>query len=160
MDIDWGDYPYVTSSNCISAAAIINGVPPQAIRNIWGVAKIYETYVGTKTFQPEGEVFNRIQEVGQEFGATTGRKRKVNWMNLNFLKKAIAINGITHLVFNKVDVLEKVEQAALYDNGIIKRFDVIEDMCDVLTENLYPTVFDSNRCYVQEIFFSKSPYKI
>ena len=160
LDVDWGDYPYVTSSNCISAAAIMNGVPPQAIRNIWGVAKIYETYVGTKEFQPKGEIFNQIQEVGQEFGATTGRKRQVNWMNINFLKKAIAINGITHLVFNKVDVLEKVEQAALYDNGILKRFDTVEDMCDVLTENIYPTVFDSSNCYVQEIFFSKTPYKI
>jgi adenylosuccinate synthase len=102
LDIDWGDYPYVTSSNCISAAALMNGVPPQAVRNVWGVAKIYETYVGTKKFQPNELIFDRIQEVGQEFGATTGRKRQVNWMNIDFLKKALNINGVTHLVFNKV----------------------------------------------------------
>ena len=160
LDIDWGDYPYVTSSNCISAAAIMNGVPPQAIRNIWGVAKIYETYVGTKEFQPKGEVFKQIQEVGQEYGATTGRKRQVNWMNLNFLKKAAAINGITHLVFNKVDVLENIEQAALYHNGILKRFDTVEDMCNVLTEHMYLATLNSSNSYVEEIFFSRTPYKI
>jgi adenylosuccinate synthase len=122
LDIDWGDYPYVTSSNCISAAALLNGVPPQAVRNVWGVAKIYETYVGTKIFQPKGDIFNQIQETGQEFGATTGRKRQVNWMNLNFLTKAININGITHLVFNKVDVLEELGRFALYQNGQKKEF--------------------------------------
>ena len=95
LDIDWGDYPYVTSSNCISAAACMNGVSPRKIRNVWGVAKGYETYVGAKDFQPSGDIYSMIQEVGEEYGATTGRKRQVNWMNLNFLKKAININGVT-----------------------------------------------------------------
>ena len=117
-------------------------------------------YVGTKEFQPKGEVFKQIQEVGQEYGATTGRKRQVNWMNLNFLKKAAAINGITHLVFNKVDVLENIEQAALYHNGILKRFDTVEDMCNVLTEHMYLATLNSSNSYVEEIFFSRTPYKI
>tara|TARA_R100000152_G_C6775055_1_gene203207 strand:+ start:822 stop:1817 length:996 start_codon:yes stop_codon:yes gene_type:complete len=117
LDIDWGDYPFVTSSNCITAAACMNGVPPQNIRNVWGVAKGYETYVGAKSFQPDGDVYNTIQKVGEEYGATTGRKRQVNWMNLNFLKKAININGVTHLVVNKMDVLEKVKSWSLYKNG-------------------------------------------
>jgi adenylosuccinate synthase len=157
LDIDWGDYPYVTSSNCITAAALMNGIPPQTVRNIWGVAKIYETYVGTKEFQPKEKIFQEIQEVGQEFGATTGRKRQVNWMNLNFLKKAININGVTHLVFNKVDVLEKVGRNALYENNTIKRFDTTNDMCDVIEAS----IFSDRKCnYVKEIFFSSTPYSI
>jgi len=127
LDIDWGDYPYVTSSNCISAAACMNGVPPQAIRNIWGVAKAYETYVGAKQFQPKGDIFNKIQEVGEEYGATTGRKRQVNWMNLDFLKKAININGVTHLVVNKMDVLAEVRRWVLLDKGLKKFFQNEDD---------------------------------
>ena len=65
----------------------MNAVPPRNIRHVWGVAKAYETYVGAKKFQPKGEIFDKIQEVGEEYGATTGRKRQVNWMDLNFLRK-------------------------------------------------------------------------
>ena len=115
LDIDWGDYPYVTSSNCISGAALLNGVPPQSIRNVWGVAKAYETYVGSKTFQGKGKVFDLIQEVGEEYGATTGRKRQVNWMSMKLLRKATKINGVTHLVINKMDVLKQVKQWSVYD---------------------------------------------
>ena len=155
LDIDWGDYPYVTSSNCISAAALLNGVPPQAVRNVWGVAKIYETYVGTKTFQPKGDVFNQIQETGQEFGATTGRKRQVNWMNLNFLSKAININGITHLVFNKVDVLEELGRFALYQNGQKKEFDNVFNMEAFVEKSVSQTAQ-----FIKEIHFSRTPHAI
>ena len=136
LDIDWGDYPYVTSSNCISGAAIMNGVPPQAIRNIWGVAKAYETYVGAKQFQPAGEVFNKIQKIGEEFGATTGRKRQVNWMNLDFLKKAMDINGVTHLVINKMDVLSEVRRWALFDKGLKKFFQEEEGFKQYILQNI------------------------
>jgi len=156
LDIDWGDYPYVTSSNCISAAALMNGVPPQAVRNVWGVAKIYETYVGTKNFQPDGVVFTKIQEIGQEYGATTGRKRQVNWMNLDFLKKALNINGVTHLVFNKVDVLEDLGEFALYEGGSTRHFDTTNDMCDIIEANLHK----NNKKHLKEVFFSRTPYSI
>ena len=87
LDIDHGDYPYVTSSHCTTAAALLNGVPPQAIRNVWGVAKIYETYVGAKQFQPNDNIFDSLQEVGEEFGATTGEKDSVTgWMFKTLLK--------------------------------------------------------------------------
>ena len=100
LDIDWGDYPYVTSSHCTSAAALLNGVPPQAIRKVWGVAKMYETYVGAKKFQPDGEIFNMLRKVGKEYGATTGRPRQCNWMDWDLVEKAIKVNGVTDLVFN------------------------------------------------------------
>jgi adenylosuccinate synthase len=110
LDIDWGDYPYVTSSHCTTAGALLNGIPATAVRKVWGVAKAYETYVGSKRFHGEGEIFDKLQEEGQEYGATTGRPRQCNWTNLNLLLKAIKINGVTDLVINKVDVLRELNQ--------------------------------------------------
>src|ERR1700690_964973 len=66
LDIDWGDYPFVTSSHCTTAGALLNGLPPKSVRDVWGVAKIYETYVGSKQFQPEGDVFKKIATAGGE----------------------------------------------------------------------------------------------
>ena len=154
LDIDWGSYPYVTSSNCISAAALMNGVPPQTVRNIYGVAKSYETYVGSKKFQPAGEVFNKIQEEGQEYGATTGRVRQVNWMNLNFLQKAININGATHVVFNKMDVLENVGQFAVRENSVLKRFIDAKHMEEYVRQRL------DNVPFIKSIVFSRSPHEV
>ncbi len=71
LDIDWGDYPYVTSSHCTVGSALLNGVPAKAIRDVWGVAKIYETYVGAKSFEGPDEIFDTIRELGQEYVATT-----------------------------------------------------------------------------------------
>ncbi len=115
LDIDWGDYPYVTSSHCTIGSAILNGVPPKAIRDVWGVSKIYETYVGAKEFQGIDPILDDIREAGQEFGATTGRPRQTNWLDLDLLKKAVNINGVTKLVVNKIDVLEKVKFWKLYE---------------------------------------------
>jgi adenylosuccinate synthase len=155
LDIDWGDYPYVTSSNCIAAAALMNGVPPQSVRNVWGVAKFYETYVGAKKFQPPGEVFARIQKAGQEFGATTGRLRQVNWMDLNFLLKSININGVTHLVFNKVDVLEDIGRFALYLNGQKREY-----LSSLQMENCLQEYTMSNSKFLKKVKFSRSPHTI
>ena len=115
LDIDWGDYPYVTSSHCTVGSAILNGVPPRAIRDVWGVSKIYETYVGAKEFQGIDPILDEIRNVGAEFGATTGRPRQTNWMDLDLLKKAININGVNKLVVNKTDVLDEVNFWKLYE---------------------------------------------
>jgi adenylosuccinate synthase len=117
LDIDWGDYPYVTSSTCTVGAAINNGVPPQSIRRVYGVAKAYQTYVGAKKFQPDGEIFNKIREVGMEYGATTGRPRQVNFLDIDELIRAIHINGVTDLIINKTDILQEVNQWKLYKNN-------------------------------------------
>jgi len=110
IDIDWGDYPYVTSSHCTVGSAILNGIPPHRIADVIGVMKAYETYSGFKsTFQDENDpILNKIQEIGGEFGATTGRKRKVRWLDLDGVIKAININGVTKLIINKADILEQV----------------------------------------------------
>ena len=98
MDIDWGDYPFCTSSTCTVGAAVANGVPPNKIRNVWGITKVYETYVGAKKFEPEDQIFSHIRELGGEYGATTGRPRQCNWINTSLLRKAARINGVNNIV--------------------------------------------------------------
>ena len=143
LDIDWGDYPYVTSSHCTSSSALLNGIPPQAVRNVWGVGKVYDTYVGKKTFEPDEDIFPMLREIGQEYGATTGRPRQCNWLNLDSLKKSLAINGVTHLVLNKIDVLETVNRWSLYHGEDLIKFDTKKQMCEYIIENI-SDVYDSN----------------
>lgn len=151
LDIDWGDYPYVTSSHCSVAAALQNGIPWNKVRHVYGVAKIYETYVGAKKFQPEGEVFEKIQDIGQEFGATTGRVRQCNWLDTNALHRAVDMNGVTHLIFNKVDILREVGIWRTVNPTI--KFNLGEkQMIAYLTRQ-----FDDK---VEKIFFSDSPESI
>jgi adenylosuccinate synthase len=110
LDIDWGNYPYVTSSHCTVGSVCLNGIPPQKIRNVYGIMKAYETYVGNnnKYTDENNPIFQEIQRVGNEFGATTGRPRKVNWLNMERVIQAMNINGVTDVIINKADVLEEV----------------------------------------------------
>jgi len=70
--------------------------------------------VGAKKFEPDNPIFDKIRTIGEEFGATTGRPRQCNWMDWNLIRKAIKINGVTDLIINKTDVLDKVGEWALY----------------------------------------------
>ena len=108
LDIDWGDYPYVTSSHCTTGGAMLNGIPPQSVRKVIGVVKAYDTYVGAKQFEPDLQVLRDIRRIGQEFGATTGRPRQVNFLNLTSLIKSVRINGVSELIVNKTDILQEV----------------------------------------------------
>ena len=126
LDIDWGDYPYVTSSHCTVGGAILNGVPPQKIRKVYGIAKAYQTYVGSKEFEPNNPIFSKIREVGHEYGATTGRARQINWLDLDLLIKSCKINGVTNIILNKIDVLEEVGEFNLYEGGELISFDSSE----------------------------------
>ena len=152
LDIDWGDYPYVTSSGCTVAAAIGNGVPPQSIRNIWGVAKAYETYVGLKKFEPEDPTFAKIREKGMEYGATTGRPRQCNWINMSNLLKAIKINGVNKVVFNKTDILREV--------GVWKVYDERDFLVDFPNEKEMKGWVESRIPYDVKVIWSDSPEKI
>jgi len=136
LDIDWGDYPYVTSSHCTVGGAILNGIPPQAIRDIWGVAKIYETYVGAKDFQGLDPELDLIRELGEEYGATTGRARQINWLDMDLLERASKINGITKLVINKIDVLEKLERWKLFHGINVLEFQSAGSMYDYIEGQL------------------------
>ncbi len=128
LDPDWGDYPYVTSSHCTVGSALLNGVPPKAIRDVWGVAKIYETYVGAKNFEGPDEIFETIRELGQEYGATTGRPRQINWLDFDMLKMASRINGVNKIVINKMDILEAVKSWCLYDGPNLYEFKTRNDI--------------------------------
>ena len=112
LDINYGNYPYITSSNTLPYSACSLGFPPQKIRNIYGAAKIYDTRVGVDPDFPDSlltdETLNEIAIVGNEFGTTTGRARKVNWLDMDRLVGAINISGCTHIVISKTDVLENI----------------------------------------------------
>lgn len=136
LDIDWGDYPYVTSSHCTVGSAIMNGVPPQKVRKVFGVAKIYETYVGAKNFEPNDPIFEQIRKLGNEYGSTTGRPRQCNFLNLNKLIKAIKINGVTDLVIRKVDILEKLNALVIKHNNNILIFDNLQKMKNYIAVSL------------------------
>ncbi|MEA3317824.1 MAG: adenylosuccinate synthase [Bacteroidota bacterium] len=108
LDIDFGSYPFVTSSNTVSAGACIGlGVAPNKISNVFGIFKAYCTRVGSGPFPTElhNNEGTRLQEQGHEFGATTGRPRRCGWCDLPALKYAIMLNGVTELIITKADVL-------------------------------------------------------
>lgn len=155
LDVDWGDYPYVTSSHCTVGSAVLNGVPPQRIRRVYGVCKAYNTYVGAKEFEKDEKVFEQIREVGNEYGATTGRKRQIAWNNLDDIIKAARINGVTHLVVNKIDVLEKVGKFKIYHEGIERAF-VSKEFYQIYFTN----IIKSTCPLIREIVFSESAEKI
>ena len=156
LDIDWGDYPFVTSSHCTTAGALLNAIPPQAVNEVWGVMKAYETYVGTKKFEPNNPVFAKIRSIGKEYGATTGRPRQVNWTDLKLIKRAARINGVTHVVVNKMDVLEELKTWYLWSGKEILRFRDKHDFAAHI-EHLFKKDPMSN---VKKCFFSSSPEEI
>ena len=113
LDIDFGTYPYVTSSNTTSAGACSGlGVPPNKIKNIRGIFKAYTTRVGSGPFPTElfDSIGEKIRDVGHEYGATTGRDRRCGWLDLVALKYSIQINGVTELNIMKSDVLSSIEK--------------------------------------------------
>jgi adenylosuccinate synthase len=108
LDIDYGTYPYVTSSNTLGAASCAgSGVGPGAITALWGVSKAYTTRVGEGPFPTElfDAVGESLREKGGEFGSTTGRPRRCGWLDLVVLRHAVRVNGLNGLVLTKLDVL-------------------------------------------------------
>ena len=150
LDIDFGNYPYVTSSHCTTAGALLNAIPHDRIGDVWGVAKVYETYVGSKKFEPDDIVFDQIREAGEEYGATTGRPRQCNWLDLDFLQKAININGVTKLVLNKTDVLREIGIWKLVTDERTVAFDGEAEM----------NSFIEDRLALRDIYFSDDKNRI
>ena len=113
LDIDFGTFPYVTSSNTISAGVCSgSGIAPQQIRDVIGVTKAYCTRVGSGPFptELETETGEKLRKIGNEFGATTGRPRRCGWIDLVALQYACMINGVTKLVMTKSDVLDTFKE--------------------------------------------------
>lgn len=113
LDVDFGTYPYVTSSNTVCANCSIGlGISPLLIKDVIGVMKAYTTRVGEGPFPSElsDENAEKIRSIGKEFGATTGRPRRCGWLDIPALKYAIMLNGVTRLALTKIDVLDKFEK--------------------------------------------------
>jgi adenylosuccinate synthase len=113
LDIDFGSYPFVTSSNTVCAGACNGlGIAPNKVGEVFGIFKAYCTRVGAGPFPTElfDEDGKALQDKGHEFGATTGRPRRCGWLDLPALKYAVAINGVTQLIITKADVLSGFEK--------------------------------------------------
>jgi adenylosuccinate synthase len=119
LDIDFGTYPFVTSSNTITGGACSGlGVAPQKIKKVYGIFKAYCTRVGSGPFPTElhDEIGEQLRKQGFEFGATTGRPRRTGWLDLPTLKYSIMLNGVTDLICTKSDVLSGFAQVPLCDS--------------------------------------------
>lgn len=146
LDIDFGSYPFVTSSNTTSAGACTGlGIAPKKIGKVIGIFKAYCTRVGGGPFPTEldNEVGERLRQVGHEFGATTGRSRRTGWIDIPALRYAIMLNGVTELVMTKADVLSGFNEISVcthYMHGGEKidymPYDIITDQPVPVIENL------------------------
>lgn len=112
LDIDFGSYPFVTSSNTICAGACTGlGIAPRSIGEVYGIFKAYCTRVGSGPFPTElfDEVGDEMRKIGREFGSVTGRPRRCGWVDLVALKYAVMVNGVTQLIMMKSDVMDAFE---------------------------------------------------
>ncbi|MDQ6903627.1 MAG: adenylosuccinate synthase [Bacteroidota bacterium] len=119
LDVDFGTFPYVTSSNTITAGVGSGlGIPPQKIKEVFGITKAYCTRVGGGPFPTELDDENGelIRKTGNEYGSTTGRPRRCGWIDLVALRFACMINGVTQLVMTKADVLDSLETLEVCTN--------------------------------------------
>lgn len=166
LDIDFGTYPFVTSSNTVTAGTCTGlGVAPTRIGNVIGIFKAYCTRVGSGPFPTElhdkdGE---RIRKEGHEFGATTGRPRRCGWIDLPALKYAIMINGVTELSMMKADVLGRFEEIKVCTHYIIdgERYDYFPyDVTDVDVEPVYETIKGWNCDLTELSSYEESPKEL
>jgi len=133
LDIDFGSYPYVTSSNTISAGACTGlGVSPKLIGEVFGIFKAYCTRVGSGPFPTEllGESGDALRKQGNEFGATTGRPRRCGWLDIPALKYATMLNGVTQLFMMKVDILSNLGDIMVCDSYAHQGKNIDEFMTD------------------------------
>ncbi|MBD2704758.1 adenylosuccinate synthase [Spirosoma sp. BT702] len=144
LDIDFGSYPFVTSSNTMTAGACTGlGVAPKQIGEVFGIFKAYCTRVGSGPFPTElnDETGERMRQEGREFGATTGRPRRCGWLDLPALKYAIMINGVTQLVMMKVDVLNIFDEINICTHYQLPDGTITEqlpyDLCDTDVTPIY-----------------------
>jgi len=141
LDVDFGSYPFVTSSNTTTAGTCTGlGIAPNKIGKVFGIFKAYCTRVGSGPFptELEDEVGERMRKAGNEFGSTTGRPRRCGWIDLPALKYAIMINGVTELIMMKADVLSEFETIAVCTHYIVdgKKIDFMP--YDIVSKEVTP----------------------
>ncbi len=143
LDIDFGTYPFVTSSNTIAGGVCSGlGVAPSAVGEVYGISKAYCTRVGGGPFptELEDETGDALRKAGAEFGATTGRPRRCGWIDLVALRYAVMLSGVTRLILTKADVMDnfdpvKLATAYRIDGQITREFPY--DVCDAAIEPEY-----------------------
>jgi len=141
LDVDFGTFPFVTSSNTISAGVCTGlGVAPQRIREVIGVTKAYCTRVGSGPFPTElnDETGEQLRKVGSEFGATTGRPRRCGWIDLVALNLACMINGVNQLVMTKADVLDGFETLQVCEEYVIAGRSTREVPYQMMKQDIMP----------------------
>lgn len=139
LDIDWGTYPYVTSSHPIAGGVLTGlGVGPTRIDRVIGVAKAYTTRVGGGPLPTEfpKRLGERVRKKGKEYGATTGRPRRCGWLDLVLLRSAIQINGLDSLILTKLDVFDKLKEIKICTHYRYrgKRMDYFPNSLKVLSQ--------------------------
>lgn len=152
LDINWGNYPFVTSSETLPYAACSLGFSPKKIRNMYAVAKAYDTRSGTDDANYPDSLFDNpeldlIGQVGQEIGTTTGRRRKVNYMNLDRLIFALNTAGGNKLIISKCDILEQVGIFRLFYHGERRSFVSLDTMKEFITDRVMEECPEVERIY-------------
>ena len=143
LDVDFGSYPFVTSSSVIAAGACSGlGVAPSRIGNVFGIFKAYCTRVGTGPFPTElfDEVGEKLRKNGHEFGSTTGRPRRTGWLDLPALKYAVMLNGVTNLMMMKSDVMDDFEEIKVATAYNYKNEEIDYIPFDACTQTMTPVL--------------------
>ncbi|MBS1682471.1 MAG: adenylosuccinate synthase [Bacteroidetes bacterium] len=142
LDIDFGSYPFVTSSSTVTAGACTGlGVAPRCVGEVYGIFKAYSTRVGSGPFPTEllNEEGERMRKAGNEFGSTTGRPRRCGWIDLPSLKYSIMINGVTQLLMMKADVLSIFDQIKICTKYQLSNGKITEEIpYEVVNEKITP----------------------
>ena len=157
LDINEGNYPYTTSSVTLPYSACSLGFSPKLIDNIYGAVKIYDTRSGIDPMFPDELLDDteliKIGDLGEEYGVTTNRRRKVNWLNFNKLVYAINVSGVNILLISKIDILERANIFKLYYDDTIISFINLNDMKE------YISIKVRSECpYISSVEFSNNPY--
>lgn len=159
LDIDYGTYPFVTSSNCLaSAAAPGAGVPPQMLNYVLGIVKAYTTRVGSGPFPTElfDDIGHGLAERGKEFGSNTGRARRCGWFDAAALKRSIQINGVSGMCITKLDVMDGLEEIKIctgYElNG--EKVDILPFGADLIAQ--CKPIYETMKGWTQSTFGTKT----
>jgi adenylosuccinate synthase len=140
LDVDFGSYPYVTSSNTTISGVVSGlGIAPTKIENVTGIFKAYTTRVGSGPFPTEldNAIGEDLRKVGNEYGATTGRERRCGWLDLPLLEYACMINGVTELNIMKIDVLSHLPEIKVC-TGYVLDGDITEQVPFDLSVDFQP----------------------
>jgi adenylosuccinate synthase len=141
LDIDFGTYPFVTSSNTVTAGLCVGlGIAPKWVGKVYGISKAYCTRVGSGPFpsELENEVGEKLRKLGNEFGSTTGRPRRCGWIDLVALKYACMINGVDEIIVTKADVLDDMESVSACIEYAINGNTVSTFPYDILENEIKP----------------------